>query len=114
MITRICKSCGKSFTTNANARMFCNSQCAKAKKEKKVKQPILWHYTCSWCGCKFKAEKKRKYCTETCRALANGRGAYISKYKSNSKSIAQINEAARAKGLTYGQYVARYGNEVVE
>ena len=109
MITRICKSCGKSFTTNANARMFCNSQCAKAKKEKKVKQPILWHYTCSWCGCKFKAEKKRKYCTEDCRQISYGRKKGRTQAKQPNLSIDDITKLANEAGLSYGQYCIKNG-----
>lgn len=32
-------------------------------------------------------------------------------HTSNMKWIAEINERARAEGLTYGQYVVKYGEE---
>ena len=106
MITRICKCCGKSFTTNSNARMYCNSQCAKAKK---VKQPILWSYTCNWCGLKFKAERKRKYCTEDCRERSYGRRKGRTHTEQPDLSIAEINRLAKEAGLSYGKYCVKYG-----
>ncbi len=105
MITRICKSCGKSFTTNANARMYCNSQCAKAEKKK---QPILWTYTCCWCGQKFKAERKRKYCTEDCRLTANGRKKTGLMLERPDLSLTDVARLAKEEGLSYGKYCLKH------
>ena len=78
--------------------------------------------TCEMCGNKFVGRPNKKYCSEECRK--KGAAEYnrkrseerqkpkVENKKPKSKlralTIEQINRRARAEGLTYGQYVAKY------
>lgn len=80
---------------------------------------------CEICGEPFTTEHKRKYCEE-CRKMMAEISSHIrseeertkyayEKYMAKSRekragmSISEIVNAAREEGLTYGQYVAKYG-----
>lgn len=55
---------------------------------------------------------RTKYCSNQCRIddrAKGGKKAKLKQAKKKAAEFADINEAARAEGLTYGQYVAKYG-----
>lgn len=73
---------------------------------------------CEHCGAEFSTEMVRKrFCSEECRKKSyNQNGAVIyreqkrllARQKKNKKdSITDIQRAAQAENMTYGQYVAR-------
>lgn len=78
--------------------------------------------TCVMCGNIFVGRPNKKYCSAECRN--KGAAEYNRKRseerqkpkveskkrksKLGSLSIEQINRRARAEGLTYGQYMAKY------
>lgn len=88
---------------------------------------------CPVCGKMFARERKKpnqRYCSLDCSKKAELESKRISarqnkslihhrsieppkkpkkKKKSNMKSIAEIDRLAKEEGLTYGQYVAKYG-----
>ncbi len=65
---------------------------------------------CPVCQTVFEPKSASKYCSAKCRLKANGRMSPKPRQrKKPSLSLAQINELARAEGLNYGQYVAKYG-----
>ncbi len=57
-------------------------------------------YCCSECKCKAQTQKKLQECKKPKTVQR--------KKKHSSLSLEQINKRARAEGLTYGQYVAKY------
>lgn len=82
---------------------------------------------CDMCGKDFVAVKgNQRYCSEECKRKAVNARLYakrkeeFAEFKEYKKpmpkkrtkpkmSIAKVNELARAEGLNYGQYVAKYG-----
>jgi len=64
-----------------------------------------WTRVCRNCGKTFITNTQgRFYCNDDCRIQAN----YIRQhtgFPSNSKEIAELNQKAREKGLSYGEYV---------
>lgn len=59
------------------------------------------------------AVSKRKYCCNACRLEAESLKTITGRRKRAKKkasALAEINAAARSEGLSYGQYVAKYGN----
>ncbi len=105
MAKKICLCCGEQFTTTSNFQKYCNENCRQkyyyglAKSKPKT-------YSCAWCGIVFDAEKKRKFCSDECRLQSYGRGK---KKKKADNSLSKIALLARKEGLSYGQYVAKYG-----
>jgi len=76
---RICVTCCKEFTTNNPAKVCCSPECQRVRDRKLTKQNRM-------------STKLREQ-----------------KIKSSEKDIIDINAKAKAMGLSYGQYVARYG-----
>lgn len=101
-----CACCGIEFETERNAKKYCSVKC-RAKFNKKQARIKMKTCTCNWCGIVFETEKKRKYCSEDCRMIANRRKK--NKALKHNKSIEQIAKLAREAGLSYGQYVQKMG-----
>jgi hypothetical protein len=117
--------CGKEFKMNLKGNQkYCSQKCCEGwyrhKKPKEVKY-------CAICGREVE-DTKRLYCSPDCsyEAMLRRQSAYKSIYKKpkaevkeepkkkrgrkkKKLSLAEINELARAEGLNYGQYVAKYG-----
>ena len=54
---------------------------------------------------------KKKYCCNQCRLDADkgkSKKAKLKKARETAQAIADLNQAAKAEGLSYGQYVAKY------
>ena len=116
MITKICKQCGKEFTSDQNAQIYCSAACREEHREA-IKQMVAEnhttrHFVCRWCGKEFEATTYRKFCCEACKKEFHSKRKPNN--KKNMKNIVKINELARKEGLSYGQYVAKYGYEILE
>ena len=61
---------------------------------------------CEWCGKEFDRRNAQRYCGPECKSAAMRK----SKQKKKGNSITDIAVAARAAGMTYGEYVARVLN----
>ena len=102
-----CRNCGKVFVPQTNAQKHCSVKCRRQYNKLKAKVRYKT-YACSWCGIVFEAEQRRKYCTKECRLLANNR-LKKRKKKNVNVGIVEVTRLANEAGLTYGQYVAKYG-----
>lgn len=101
-----CPVCGKAFTAEKNGIKFCSPECKKKASGTPQKK------TCEYCMAELPPFRK-KYCSDECYLMANGirkdrTGKFRYKKTKRKLPIADINEKARAEGLTYGQYVAKY------
>lgn len=116
---KICLFCGKEFLTDDNRKKYCNSECSAAfhahKKSENHRQAREGK-RCEVCGKIIVSNRLRKYCSRKCANKAkNLRNSVIPKSIEIKKSlkpklsISEINSLARAKGLSYGQYVSKYG-----
>lgn len=109
IMTRICKCCGKEFTTSKQAQKFCSVRCRESFYYYGQKQT---EFKCAFCGKEFTSLQKKKYCSSICRISAyrmNQKRKQQPKKPKHFMSIEEINEAARALNMTYGQYMAKYG-----
>ena len=62
---------------------------------------------CKTCGAEFKVSKDRRfYCCEACKKRHKKKKIDV---KSNYDSIADIVRKATKLGMSYGDYVARFG-----
>ena len=107
MITRICKGCGKEFTTEKNAQKYCSEECQK-KQRKKTKQ---LKKRCSWCGRSFVTTENRKYCSDDCERRASGKGK---RKIPVAMSLSEAARISRESGMSYGKYFEKYGYEKVD
>ncbi len=80
---RQCPVCGKVFTGTNNAQKYCSAKCRE--KAQRISQSSRW---------------------ETCGRTTDSR---CKKKRKPAKTLAEINELAKAEGLTYGKYFAKYG-----
>jgi predicted nucleic acid-binding Zn ribbon protein len=118
-----CRKCGKEIkVVFGGRRVFCSDECCKAW----YKEHGRIHKNCLICGKPLTGTNK-KYCSAECRyqaQLQRQRSANLIEYKKpkaeatppkkrgrpkKKQSLADINKLARAEGLTYGQYVGKYG-----
>lgn len=114
---RQCPVCKKEFVPFQSAQKYCCVECRVAyyanlrKKENN-------RYECSYCGTIFESDRRKKYCSVKCQRKGKGSNKRTRKgsnkctpkqEKKSKLSLAQINELARAEGLNYGPYVAKYG-----
>ena len=102
-----CPVCGKAFTAEKNGIKYCSPMC---KKKASGRPPLK--KKCEYCMSDLPPRRK-KYCSDDCYLMANGRkgdkaGKFVFKKSKRKLPMADINERARAEGLSYGQYVAKY------
>lgn len=116
-----CKNCDKLFVAKAANTQYCNAECRKkAYKEQRaaVAKKIIIK-TCPWCKKEFETATNRKnYCCEECakkmnvsKAAARERNRQKKRTEqrrrlANKEETAAINEEARSRHMTYGQYQA--------
>lgn len=128
MVKKICEMCGKEFEAKIKSAKYCSKNCGQKKWRmlntdisKKTKEAAK----CIVCGNEFKKLRKdhvccskkcsqKKYKESTKIRVAEWREKQKAKKKepkpvSLHKARADIAIAARAEGLSYGQYVAKYG-----
>ena len=75
-----CAICGMQFTSaKSNTKKYCSVECVVEAK-------------------RLRCEQNRRFCAERKRHAGE-----------KNKSIVEIDRRAKDEGLTYGQYVAKYG-----
>ncbi len=129
---RICTVCGKEFVPTSSVQKMCSEACRAEQGRRQARRYNREHgklKVCPGCGEKFHSTSTgRKYCCDACKREALLRRATQERQgarpvfrdrrppdpppRSKDKAdwtLADICAAAREAGLTYGQYVARYG-----
>ena len=105
-----CGQCGKVFVTTNHNQKYCSVECRdKAYKEKPYKPLGTRVFECEFCGELFEADAKRRFCTPECRRKAEQGKKKIRKPKKPKLSLIDVAKLCREEGLSYGQYVAKYG-----
>ena len=90
-IKKICPICGNEFSANNGRKKYCSSQCYVESKKRNSKS----HYE------KYKIKFKND---STVQKLSNN---------ALHQLRMQRQQAAKKLGLTYGQYIARFGGELI-
>ena len=128
-MVKVCSICGKTFETNVSGKKTCSEECAAISKKryndaKNARARVATRERigikiCATCGKEFSANHPAKVCcSPDCQRVRERELAKASwkkealrekKIKSSEKAIIDINAKAKAMGLSYGQYVARYG-----
>jgi hypothetical protein len=125
---RECRICGKLFNANVSNRKTCSQECADIRRRQYIDEQNararaatrerLGTKICAICGKEFAPNHPAKMCCspecqrERDRDLVRSKRKYKGtkqKNKSSEEQIIDINAKAKAMGLSYGQYVARYG-----
>ena len=116
----ICKQCGKEFEPRTRkSEKFCSEKCKNKWHNNTYHKRQRIHKQCLVCGEKLTG-KNKKYCSNACRIKAQTKahkeeykkpeGETMKPEKEKPKyTLAQIEALARAEGLKYGEYVAKYG-----
>lgn len=117
---RNCECCGKAFTPKTVKSRFCCNECLQKalrqqQKEERLKRKALMR--CEECGKPLGDYHSNRYCSKECSYEANKRKLRESKpakpkTKKQTKpkmSFAEVCKRAGAEGLSYGQYVLKYG-----
>ena len=117
-----CKYCGEKIKIHFGKQtLFCSDKCRKAYYYRYGRT----NKKCAVCGQELTG-RKRSYCSTECARKAKSKYEYeyhkdqykkpkaeaTSKKRGRRKKtdpIAEINAKARAEGLSYGQYVGKYG-----
>ncbi len=116
-----CVICGKPFDGSRNKK-YCSHECAlKARRETHKRQlkerggrNVGDIITCPTCGKNFLySSGHKKYCCVECKNKAQkmrtDEAAPARPRKKRAKTIVDIIRAAKAEGLSYGEYVSKYG-----
>lgn len=129
---RICKECGKKFTTEVPNKEFHSEECydvyrrryMKEYNRKKSEEKKKEYGICIICGETFeKKTKAQKTCSEVCREEKHNRDAKVrnerrkerrketrakerKRKKKGLSGLAEDNKKAREMGLSYGYYKA--------
>ncbi len=123
-----CAICGRPFITNISNKMTCSKECADVRRKQYVDKVNaenreatrlrLGTRLCMQCGKEFAPNHPAKVCcSPECQRerdrervrLAYSGEKLKGKKVSTEKQLIDINAKAKAMGLSYGQYVARYG-----
>lgn len=103
-----CPVCGKIFGTEGKARKtYCSVEC-REKHYAKVKKSKLY-FQCEYCGTPFKEGSTNPYCSDECQNMYSSGRVKNTGRKKKALSIVDISKRAKAEGMTYGQYVVKYG-----
>ena len=129
----VCKNpaCGKLFRPKANSQKFCTARCRerykkkllrdKKKEKKKAKRHPVQICANPECSKEFIPKRLGMlYCSVRCQVRVHNQRTkektlikYIRKYRPRgakpSMSLSEVNELARAEGLSYGQYFNKHG-----
>jgi hypothetical protein len=129
-MVRECSECGRPYISNVASKLTCSKECSEIRRLRKVEEKNararaatrerIGIKICLTCGKDFspnhpskvccspecQRERERKLAREGWRSMGQ---TAARKPKSTEKQIIDINAKAKAMGLSYGQYVARYG-----
>jgi len=122
----ICKTCGTIFETERGYRDFCDSCRVPYKKPEVLPKPQLKYKPrkCKFCGAVIKQPKKAQRVCDECRTPAK-RKSNAERFRAIQQRVAEaqrkaqpqkpaltieeVNRMALSMGLTYGQFMAKYG-----
>lgn len=103
-----CRECGKEFLPTHYISVYCSKECSREwnKKNLRMLRRQARDVRCVECGEKITDINRRKYCSDECRF-----GIKLPKAKKKKKlnDLSVIARKSNEEGLTYGQYVAKYG-----
>lgn len=100
-----CPECGKVFERRNSSHKYCCIECRKKATARELTKHL--YYQCGFCGIGFEEGSENPYCSDECKRKAEGKPP-----KAKRKKVLSIDEVARLakkEGLTYGQYVVKYG-----
>lgn len=100
-----CPECGKIFERRGSSHRFCCIECRKKATARELTKHL--YYQCVYCGIGFEKGRETPYCSDECKRKAEGKPP-----KARRKKVLSIDEVvrlAKAEGLTYGQYIVKYG-----
>lgn len=110
---RHCAVCGKSLAEIEKVSKYCSKECRmKAVREETTESAGQGTRTCVYCGKELPQgfhTTRYKYCNEDCRKRFEAKIRKEKQKKTQQKkanNLATVNAAARAAGMTYGEYVA--------
>lgn len=121
---KFCKHCGKEMPIAFNKRsVYCSNECYKKHRSTIINRgrehthcvvcgKYLTGHQKKFCGAKCKLEERKKYLEEYHEIYKKPKAEEKPKKRGRPKkvlTIAQINEMARAEGMNYGAYCAKYG-----
>lgn len=133
-INKVCQVCGKPFIAGQKRAMFCSEPCREINKQEKYeehkrnvqkkrleeKEKIV--KKCPICGKEFHPERiTGVYCSKECAGIGNCQKACAASRRQRERealkpkkkkldNITEIQRKAQAAGLSYGQYIAKYGD----
>ena len=99
-----CPECGKMFVRRNGRHEYCSIEC----RRKSYVKPTRLYYHCEQCGVTFEEGRLTPYCSDKCKREAEGKPVK----KATRKKVLSLDEVvrlAKAEGLTYGQYIVKYG-----
>ena len=108
-IEKICPTCGEPFkVTEATSkyRTYCSLECRNKSYKKDGNEKI--YHNCEWCGKTLPQNCTVKYCSAECEVKATRKSAKKRGRKKKVLSLDEVSKLAKAKGLSYGQYVNKY------
>ena len=88
---KLCAYCGKTFVAKSPTTLYCSHDCYNATRRKSYR---------------FRESKEE---LEEIRRAGESYTPKPKKKKKSGKTIAEVCREAREYGMSYGQYVARYG-----
>lgn len=120
MTLRACADCGKTFLAKNTKRIYCDdcgiARHREAARLRQQQQRTIYEKTCPTCGKTFQTQHyNTKYCSTECAMKARMAKEYVSRPKvkeapkPKKTNIREVVAEAERLGLTYGQYVARFG-----
>lgn len=106
-VDKPCEMCGEMMRGVSRQRRFC-AKCADQRNLDRIKARFNAN-GCLNCGRSLENEPPQaRYCAD-CRRARRERKAALREKRKKPLSLAAINELARTEGLSYGEYVRRYG-----
>lgn len=129
---KICAECGEEFESDRKNGRFCSEKCRRRYNSRKQhakyrSEPYMHTVVCRECGKKFQHKTGSiRYCSAECRSAADRarrqeRDSARQKREeqhnrdvretmarlARKSTVAKVNAAGRAQGLSYGQMMAR-------
>ncbi len=131
-MVRECSECGRPYISNVASKLTCSKECSEIRRLRRVEEKNararaatrerLGVKICATCGKEFSPNHPSKVCcSPVCQrererkmareGWASFKQTKAKKPKTSEQQIIDINAKAKAMGMSYGQYVARYGGK---